>query len=107
MLNDCYPAQRCRDLLSLFQWLKSCGFEEIDLIANKRGVVPASFAAIFEPSISTASFIEAPESFHQIAMNEFYQWPLSSFVPGILEYLDLPDVYRSLEKRMGVRFIDA
>ena len=35
-------------------------------------------------------------SYAAIAESEDYAWPLSSFVPGILKSLDLPDIYRAL-----------
>jgi hypothetical protein len=31
-----------------------------------------------------------------VAESEVYGWPLSSFVPGVLERFDLPDCYQAL-----------
>ena len=38
-------------------------------------------------------------SFHDIATSELYEWPLSSFVPGVLQRFDLPDVYAELSAK--------
>jgi hypothetical protein len=35
-------------------------------------------------------------SYAAIAESESYNWPLSSFVPAVLEKFDLPDCYRAL-----------
>ena len=35
-------------------------------------------------------------SYSDVAESEEYRWPLSSFVPGVLEKFDLPDCYRAL-----------
>jgi hypothetical protein len=37
---------------------------------------------------------------------EHYSWPLSSFVPGVLEKFDLPDCYQAL-KRKKLRHIES
>ena len=39
---------------------------------------------------------QAPESYAAIAKSEDYNWPLSSFAPGILKQFDLTDCYREL-----------
>ena len=36
-------------------------------------------------------------SYRDLAESESYRWPLSSFVPGVLEKFDLPDCYRALQ----------
>ena len=28
-----------------------------------------------------------------------YSWPLSAFLPGVLEHFDLPDCYRALQAK--------
>ena len=38
-------------------------------------------------------------SYSDIAESETYSWPLSSLVPDILKYFDLPDCYRALESK--------
>ena len=38
-------------------------------------------------------------SYTEIAESEDYNWPLSTFVPNVLETFDLPDCYRALSKK--------
>jgi hypothetical protein len=38
-------------------------------------------------------------SYTDIAENAEFNWPLSSLVPGILKYFDLPDCYRDLSSK--------
>ena len=38
-------------------------------------------------------------SYSDIAETEDYKWPLSAFVPGVLEKWDLPDCYQALEEK--------
>jgi hypothetical protein len=37
------------------------------------------------------------DSYQSIAESELYSWPLSSFVPDVLEHFDLPECYESLK----------
>jgi hypothetical protein len=40
-------------------------------------------------------------SYTEVASAEIYQWPPSSFVPGVLERFDLTDVYRELAAKQS------
>lgn len=99
MLDDPYPVQRVRDLSRVVRWLTSQGHEEIHLIGNGRGTVPGAIAAFLADPITQVTLKDALPSFHEVATSETYDWPLSSFLPGVLEHFDLPDVYRDLESR--------
>jgi len=46
---------------------------------------------------------DALKSYHELATNETYSWPLSSFVPGVLARFDLPDCHAAL-KAKGLTF---
>ncbi|GIW97599.1 MAG: xylan esterase [Pirellulaceae bacterium] len=97
MLGRSVVAQRTWDILRTVHFLRSAGHPRIHLAARHWAAIPATFAALLDPSIVTVHLWEAPESFTRIAQTPFYQWPLSSLVPGILQHFDLPDCYRHLK----------
>jgi hypothetical protein len=96
MFDYSYVGQRTHDLLWVLDWLQSCGHEEIHLVAKGWGALPAAFAAVLARPVVQVTLKNALTSYAAIAESEDYAWPLSSFVPGILKSLDLPDIYRAL-----------
>ncbi len=91
-----FVGQKTFDLLSIINLLKSCGHEQIHLAGKGQGAIPATFAALLSESVSTVTLKNSLTSYSDITENEDYNWPLSSFVPGILKTFDLPDCYREL-----------
>jgi dienelactone hydrolase len=99
MFDQPYPAQRTFDVLRVIDWLRASGHEEIHLAARGWGTVPATFAALLEPSVTHVTLRNALSSYSEIAEAEDYDWPLSAFIPGVLKTFDLPDCYRALAKK--------
>jgi len=99
MLGDSYPAQRAFDVLQVIAWLKSLGRTEIHLAANGWGTIPATLAAVVSDNVNQITLKHALTSWTEVAENEHYKWPLSSFIPGVLKSFDLPDCYRALAAR--------
>ena len=99
MLGKPYPAQRTYDILRVVQWLAANGHEEIHLVAKGWGAIPATFAAVLSDEIDQVTLKNALTSYSDIAESETYSWPLSSLVPDILKYFDLPDCYNALEDK--------
>ena len=99
MLAQPLPLQRAFDLLRVIQWLKSLGRHELHLAADGWGTIPAMLAAVISPELQRITLENAPASYQRIAEEEHYDWPLSSFIPAVLERFDLPDCYRVLESR--------
>ena len=83
----------------MLDWLRDIGHAEIHLIAKGFGTIPAAFAALLHDAVAQVTLKHAPTSYHDIATADIYKWPLSSFVPGVLKRLDLPDVYRELASK--------
>ena len=96
MFDDPYPRQRTFDTLTVLNWLQSIGHKQVHLLANGWGSIPATFAAILHDAVNQVTLQHALTSFHDLATAEHYDWPLSSMVPNVLRYLDLPDCYRAL-----------
>lgn len=97
MLDRPYVGQKTHDVLRVLAWLKSFGHDEIHLAAMGWGTLPATFAALLADGIVQVTLKGAPASYAEIAEAEHYTWPLSAFVPGVLEKWDLPECYRALE----------
>src|SRR5262249_50613803 len=93
------------DVLRVLDWLKSCGHGEVHLVGRGWGSLPATFAALLGDGIAQVTLKNALTSYREVAESETYDWPLSSFVPGVLESFDLPDCYRALRSK-GLRQID-
>ena len=51
----------------------------------------------FWPETESVPWIR--KGIRDIAESETYDWPLSSFVPGVLERFDLPDCYLALKEQ--------
>ncbi len=105
MLGRPYPAQRVLDVLTVLDWLRTVGHREVHLVAKGWGTIPASFAALLSEAVAEVTLKEAPTSYADIAEADDYDWPLSSFLPGILKRFDLPDIYQALESK-NLRQID-
>ena len=99
MLGKPYPGQRTYDILRVVQWLVANGHEEIHLVAKGWGTIPATFAAVLSDQVDQITLKNALTSYSDIAESETYSWPLSSLVPDILKFFDLPDCYKILENK--------
>jgi dienelactone hydrolase len=100
MLERPYVGQKTFDVLRVLDWLASCGHKEVHLAARGWGTLPATFAAIIASSfIAQVTLKNALTSYSDVAESETYAWPLSSFVPGVLQKFDLPDCYKALEEK--------
>jgi dienelactone hydrolase len=99
MLDYPYLGQKTFDLLRVLDWFGDLGHTEVHLVAKGWGTIPATFAALLAPSVTQVTLKYALASYTAIAESEDYDWPLSSFVPGVLEKFDLPDCYRQLESK--------
>jgi len=99
MLDRPYVGQRTHDLLRVLDWLRSIGHTEVHLVAKGWGTLPATFAAVLSDQVKQVTLKNALTSFHDVATTEFYDWPLSSFVPNVLSSFDLPDCYAALKAK--------
>jgi hypothetical protein len=79
--------------------LKATGHSEVHLVGKGWGAIPATFAALLSDDVAQITLKNAPESYSGIAESEDYNWPLSSFIPGVLKTFDLPDCYRALASK--------
>jgi dienelactone hydrolase len=99
MLDAPYVGQKTFDVLRVLDWLTACGHPEVHLVGRGWGALPATFAALFADKVTRVTLKNALTSYQDVAEAETYAWPLSAFVPGVLEKFDLPDCYRALQDR--------
>ena len=103
MLDRSYLGQKTWDVLRTLQWIKSFGYEQIDVIASGWGALSASLAAVLAPNmlgdcVASVTLHRALESFHSLAVDENYDMPLAYLPMDVLSHFDLPDCYAALPK---------
>ena len=96
MLSRPYVGQKTFDVLRLINLLKSTGHAQVHVLGKGWGAIPAAYAALLADEVAQVTLKNAPASYSAIAESEEYNWPLSSFIPGVLKTFDLPDCYRAL-----------
>jgi dienelactone hydrolase len=96
MLDQPYAGQKTFDLLRVLDWLGEYGYSDVHLAARGWGAIPGTFAAVLHDRVKQVTLKHALTSYANVAESEEYDWPLSSFVPGVLRYFDLPDCYAAL-----------
>ncbi|MEX2263829.1 MAG: prolyl oligopeptidase family serine peptidase [Bryobacteraceae bacterium] len=99
MLDYPYAAQRTFDILRVLDWLRAYGHTQVHLAAKGWGAIPATFASLLSDQVAQVTLKNALSSFSEVAESESYSWPLSAFIPGLLELFDLPDCYKALESK--------
>ena len=98
MLGDPFTAGRVRDVLGAMKLLAANGVKEIRLVANGQGGIPAALAALyFKDCQVTVKWIDPPPSFESLMRLDVVPLPFSSLIPGILKYLDLPELFEKLK----------
>jgi len=105
MLGETYLGGKVRDILSACVLLKENGCT-IHLKGRGMGAVAAAFAALFAEGVEQVTLINTLLSFHELTQAPVYTWPLSHFIPGVLENFDIPDIFNVLEKEKPLRIID-
>ncbi len=105
MLDAPYVGQKTFDVLRVLDWLADCGHPEVHLVGRGWGGLPAAFAALLHERVHRITLKNALTSYRDVAESETYGWPLSAFVPGVLQTFDLPDCYHALTVK-GLRQID-
>jgi len=99
MLDYPYAGQKTYDILKIINLLRVYGHDEIHLAGMGWGAIPATFASVLSDSVVRVTLKNALTSYSDICENEQYNWPLSSFVPGVLKSFDLPDCYMELKSK--------
>ncbi|HTZ75345.1 MAG TPA: acetylxylan esterase [Candidatus Aquilonibacter sp.] len=99
MLDRPYVGQKTYDLLRLIALLKATGHVQVHVLGKGWGSLPATFASLLSDDVVQVTLKNAPIGYSAIAASESYNWPLSSFIPGVLKTFDLPDCYAALASK--------
>ena len=101
MLGKPYLAGKTHAVLRVIDLLASRGWTEIHLAAKGKATLIAGLAACLDDRVKLVNLDNRLESWHSLATEEHYQWPLSHMLFGVLKTWDLPEVWKSLESRMA------
>ena len=99
LMGESYVAWRVHDILCTLDWMASFNYNEVHLTASGWGAVPAALAALLDPRVQQITLRHAPESFATLAEAPWQTWPYSAMLPNVLQYFDLPDIYRELRTK--------
>ncbi len=99
MLGRPLIGQRTADLLQTINWLTAHAHQEIHLVGNGWGALPATFAALNHSVVKQVTLKHALSSYQSIVEDPDYAWPDALMVPNILRWMDLPDLYKALEAK--------
>jgi len=105
MLDRPYVGQRTYDVLRVLDWLSGIGYDEVHMVAEGWGALPATFASVCSGQVKQVTLKNALTSYQEVAESTDYAWPLSAFVPNVLSAFDLPDCYKALQAK-SLRQID-
>jgi dienelactone hydrolase len=101
MLGKPYLGGKTHDILRVIDLLASRGWTEIHLAGKGRATIIAALAALLDDRVKLVTAHQRLESWHSLATDEHYQWPLSHMLFGVLRTWDLPEVWKALESRMA------
>ncbi len=99
MLDKPYLGGKTHDVLRVVDLLVSRGWSDIHLAAKGAATLPGGLAAFLDERIGRVTLDQPLESWHSVAVEEHYRWPLSHMVFGVLETWDLPEVWAALKPR--------
>jgi len=99
MLDSPVMGQRTLDVLRVLDFLAAYGHEEVHLVGQGWGAIPATFAAILSDRVKQVTLKHPLTSYAEVAQTSDYRWPLSALVPRILTRFDLPDCYQALARK--------
>ena len=88
------------DIASYASWaiefVKARGVKHIELAGRGQGALPAVFAALISDDVAAVKITDALESYQSVVDKRISDWPQSCMIPGILQYMDLPDIYEAV-----------
>lgn len=98
MLSKPYLGGKTFDVLRVLDFLAKYGWTDVHIASKGWGTLPAGFAALLDDRVKKVTLKDKLESWHSLATDEHYEWPLSHMIFGVLRKWDLPDVWEAIEK---------
>lgn len=87
---------RTFDVLRVLDFMAVYGWTNVHLASRGKGCIPAGLAALIDHRVKSVTLKDKLESWHSIALDKDYEWPLSSMIFGVLKTWDLPDVWKEI-----------
>jgi hypothetical protein len=103
MLGKPLLGQRVSDILAIVQALRNdpaTKSARVVLAALGPLTVPATFAAVLDPSISIVYLARGLPSYASLLASEDYSEPFANFLPNVLSNPDLPQLRQTLGARV-------
>ena len=102
LVNRTMVGMQVEDAVAAFHHL--AGRDDVDpdrlaVLGRGQGGILALALAVLEPGVEKVALEAAPLSYREIARAPYHEDLVSSFVPGILEDFDLPDLAAALAPR--------
>ncbi len=97
MLNRPYLGGKTFDVLRVLDFMAKHGWNDVHIASKGWGTLPAGFAALLDDRVKKVTLEDKLESWHTVATDELYEWPLSHMIFGVLRKWDLPDVWEAIE----------
>lgn len=102
MMAKPYLGGKTHDILRVLDFLAKYGWNDVHLASKGWGTVPAALAAVLDERVKKVTLKDRLESWHSVATEEHYEWPLSHMIYGVLRDWDMPDVYAQLKGRLEI-----
>ena len=97
MFGQSLLVERMRDLLAAIAFVKARGVKTIRLAGRGQGALVALFTALVCKDVASVKLFDAPESYAKMVTGRITLWPHSVMVRGILNYMDLPEIYAAMK----------
>ncbi len=101
MFSRPYLGGKTHDVLRVLDFLGKYGWTNVHLASKGRGCLPGGFAALLDDRVRSVTLRDPLESWHSVATEEHYEWPLSHMIFDVLKTWDLPDVWGALKPKMA------
>lgn len=98
MLNRPVLGGKTHDLLRVIDFLASYGWTNLHVASRGWGTLPAGLASLLDDRVRQVTLVDRLESWHGVATDEHYEWPLSHMIFGVLKDWDLPEVWKVLDE---------
>ena len=106
MFGSSMVADRVMDILRAIEFVKARGVKRIELAGRGQGSLPALFAALVSDDVAAVKLWDAPESYQSMVEKRLTAWPQSCMVPGILKYMDLPDIHHAVRAFKSLEIVN-
>ena len=99
LLGKTLTGMRVGDVLRAVSLLSASGISNIEIYGKDYGALLGLFAAGLDERVSALTEVTGLTSLSSICYNREYAYPVSYIIPGILKYMDLNDIRKSILPR--------